>query len=240
MHDETDLLKCLDILSLTLEAADTTDIENIWLEIQALCNTDGLLIGVSESTNNVDIIGSTAIWYGIAEQWLREYQTNNYVLKDPVVKLALERNNEIIRWEDAYDNADAEGREFAKQASKYGLTHGYAVGQARHKVTRTASVTSITYKPNNLTLEQHFYLKKILPYLNEVLTRPGFLNFPDLTQQELTILQWAAMGKSNWEIGTILGITERTVRFHCNNIYKKLNVNNKANAVTKARIVGII
>ena len=240
MDKQAGLLKCLDIINLTLDAADTVDIETIWLEIQALCNTDGLLIGVSESANSVDILGSTAIWFGIAETWLREYQTQNYVLKDPIVKLALEKNNQIITWQDAYANTDTAGKEFARQASKFGLTHGYAIGQARHKVTRTASVASITYKPDNLSADQHFYIKQILPHLNEILTRPGFLRFPDLTSQELVVLKWASIGKSNWEIGTIMGITERTVRFHCTNIYKKLNVNNKANAVTKARLVGII
>jgi len=240
MDKQAGLLKCLDIISLTLNAANTVDIETIWLEIQTLCNTDGLLIGVSESTNSVDILGSTAIWFGIAETWMSEYQTQNYVLKDPVVKLTLANTNKIITWQDAYTSADAAGREFAKQANLYGLNHGYAIGQARHKVTRTASVASITYNPKNLSEDQHFYIKQILPHLNEVLTRPGFLRFPDLTSQESVVLQWASIGKSNWEIGTIMGITERTVRFHCNNIYKKLNVNNKANAVTKARLVGII
>jgi len=35
-----------------------------------------------------------------------------------------------------------------------------------------------------------------------------------LTARELECMHWAAMGKTSWEIGSIIGLTERTINFH--------------------------
>ncbi len=55
-----------------------------------------------------------------------------------------------------------------------------------------------------------------------------------LTTREKEILQWASSGKSCWEIGSIIGISERTVKFHLQNVYRKLEVVNRAQAVSVA------
>ena len=55
-----------------------------------------------------------------------------------------------------------------------------------------------------------------------------------LTNREREVLFWACEGKSAWEIGKILSITERTVKFHLTNIYQKLGVRTRAQAVVSA------
>lgn len=55
-----------------------------------------------------------------------------------------------------------------------------------------------------------------------------------LTSRELEVLRWAYAGKTNWEIGTILGITEFTVKNHMRSIMQKLRASNRAHAVAKA------
>ncbi|KQS98145.1 MULTISPECIES: helix-turn-helix transcriptional regulator [unclassified Rhizobium] len=55
-----------------------------------------------------------------------------------------------------------------------------------------------------------------------------------LTHRETEVLSWAAAGKSYWEIGTILGISERTVRFFMTNARRKLNVVSNSQAVAQA------
>lgn len=52
-----------------------------------------------------------------------------------------------------------------------------------------------------------------------------------LTEREKEILRWLAQGKSNWEVSVILKISERTVRFHINNIMKKLDAVNRTHAM---------
>jgi LuxR family transcriptional regulator, quorum-sensing system regulator SolR len=55
-----------------------------------------------------------------------------------------------------------------------------------------------------------------------------------LTTRERAVMRWIAEGKTAWEVGKILSMTERTVKFHLRNIYSKLKVNNRAQAVTIA------
>ncbi len=55
-----------------------------------------------------------------------------------------------------------------------------------------------------------------------------------LTPRELEVLHWAYIGKTNWEIGTLLGITEFTVKNHMRSIMQKMQASNRTHAVTKA------
>jgi LuxR family transcriptional regulator, quorum-sensing system regulator SolR len=55
-----------------------------------------------------------------------------------------------------------------------------------------------------------------------------------LTSKEREVLQWVMEGKTSWEVGRILAVSERTVKFHLRNIYSKLDVVNRAQAVTMA------
>ncbi len=52
-----------------------------------------------------------------------------------------------------------------------------------------------------------------------------------LTCRELEVLQLARQGKSNIQIGETLNITERTVRKHFENIFQKMGVSNRTEAV---------
>ncbi|MEJ2407734.1 MAG: LuxR C-terminal-related transcriptional regulator, partial [Candidatus Thiodiazotropha sp.] len=61
-----------------------------------------------------------------------------------------------------------------------------------------------------------------------------------LTERESEILTWASQGKSAPEMAMLVGITERTVRFHLKNIYQKLNVSNRAHAIAEAVKIGIL
>jgi transcriptional regulator EpsA len=54
-----------------------------------------------------------------------------------------------------------------------------------------------------------------------------------LTGREVEILTWVEQGKSNNEIAQILGISHLTVKNHVQKILRKLNVQNRAQAVAK-------
>jgi DNA-binding response OmpR family regulator len=55
-----------------------------------------------------------------------------------------------------------------------------------------------------------------------------------LTTRESEVLIWIAKGKSNRDIGDILGLSARTVNKHLEQIYVKLGVENRASAAVKA------
>jgi DNA-binding CsgD family transcriptional regulator len=61
-----------------------------------------------------------------------------------------------------------------------------------------------------------------------------------LSPRELTVLLWMKEGKTNWEIARILGVSERTVRFHAGSIFGKLDVTSRTQAVARALEAGLI
>lgn len=61
-----------------------------------------------------------------------------------------------------------------------------------------------------------------------------------LTEREREVLRWIYLGKSNSEIGAILEISPLTVKNHVQNVLRKLNVVNRAQAVGKALDAHII
>lgn len=63
---------------------------------------------------------------------------------------------------------------------------------------------------------------------------------PALTPRELEALHWTMEGKTAWEVGAILGISERTAVLHVNNAMHKLGCVNKHAAVLKALRLGLI
>jgi DNA-binding CsgD family transcriptional regulator len=65
-------------------------------------------------------------------------------------------------------------------------------------------------------------------------------DLPTLTPRELETLRWTMEGKTAWEVGNILGISERTAVLHANNATHKLGTANKHQAVLKALRMGLI
>ena len=61
-----------------------------------------------------------------------------------------------------------------------------------------------------------------------------------LSEREVEVLQLVAKGSANKEIGASLSISESTVKTHVANIFQKLDVNDRTDAVTQALQKGII
>lgn len=63
-----------------------------------------------------------------------------------------------------------------------------------------------------------------------------------LTAREKVVLAWVGRGKTSSEIAIILGVSERTVNFHCEQATKRLDVINRTQAVAtamKQRLISI-
>ena len=63
---------------------------------------------------------------------------------------------------------------------------------------------------------------------------------PGLTERELEVIKALAHGKSNKEIASALDISEKTVRNHASNIYNKLHIFDRTQAVIYAIRQGIV
>jgi transcriptional regulator EpsA len=88
---------------------------------------------------------------------------------------------------------------------------------------------------------QAYFLELLLPHLHMSLqrvcrqqtrARAGTLARP-VSARELEILHWVREGKSNEEVGLILGISGLTVKNHLQRLYRLLGVSNRAHAITR-------
>jgi DNA-binding CsgD family transcriptional regulator len=62
----------------------------------------------------------------------------------------------------------------------------------------------------------------------------------ELSRRERDCLQWTAEGKSSWDIGMILNISENTVNFHIRNAMRKLGTTSRTVTVVKAIRLNLI
>ena len=63
--------------------------------------------------------------------------------------------------------------------------------------------------------------------------------FPELTAREVEVLDLIARGMSNTEIAKHLYVSQKTVRNHVSNIFIKLQVADRAQAIVRAREAGL-
>jgi len=56
----------------------------------------------------------------------------------------------------------------------------------------------------------------------------------ELTPREIEVLKWIASGKSDWQIGKILKISDKTVNYHVENMKRKYGVSTRIQVVAKA------
>lgn len=88
-----------------------------------------------------------------------------------------------------------------------------------------------------------YSLELVIPFLSSAyirtkldsgpVDRPLAFSSKVLTSRQAEILHWVQQGKSNAEIGDILNISPLTVKNHVQKILRKLNVQNRAQAVGK-------
>lgn len=60
-----------------------------------------------------------------------------------------------------------------------------------------------------------------------------------LTDREVEVLNHVLEGKSSKEVARLLFVSKRTVDFHLTNIYHKLHVTNRVQAVLRAAQMGL-
>ena len=80
---------------------------------------------------------------------------------------------------------------------------------------------------------------RVLSYLTRPLSARDPLMFPELTEREREVLEHMARGHSNNEIARKLFVSPKTVRNHVSNVFTKLQVTDRAEAVERARRAGL-
>jgi transcriptional regulator EpsA len=148
---------------------------------------------------------------------------------------------------------DAEGqvgrRQLLSDLARRNFGHVAAHG-AREMRGEFGSFFVFLQLPNPPSARDSYLLELLMPYLHMALHRMlGSENGETqveangvtlLSKREIQVLHWVKNGKTNQEIGQILGISPPTVKNHVQNIMRKLNVNNRAQAVGKGATLRLI
>ena len=130
-------------------------------------------------------------------------------------------------------------------AMRRALVHGVAGG--KHGTERIFAALT---RADGYRSEAGLGLKLLMPFIDSALRRmpPAPLGhvassrsnldshgakLAALSDRERQIMDWVAMGKTNPEIGCILNISEFTVKNHLKSIFSKLDVTNRAQAVSR-------
>jgi len=138
--------------------------------------------------------------------------------------------------------------EWVRIFNKYDLRNTIAHGVL--DVQRTlASYFIFSRIPGEVGERERFLLKLITPHLHLALVRAlttvqefSLLAATNdsLSDRQKQILRWINEGKTNWEIAQILEMTEKNVKYHIEQIFAKLQVRNRTQAVAKAMLLGIL
>jgi len=61
-----------------------------------------------------------------------------------------------------------------------------------------------------------------------------------LSPRQLEVLRWMARGKTGWEVAIIMNCSEATVNYHLKQVFRKLHVTKRVQAVSRAMALGVL
>lgn len=177
---------------------------------------------------------------GFPREWHERYVSREYFKIDPVIHYAQTSSLPAI-WSDAKFH-NSQSQEFWEEAGAVGLRAGMSF--AVHGQPGVTGILSLSRDAQlNLPAPEMAALigraQMFASMLHDAVVRidlPRLLPEQNIamTPRERECLKWSADGKTAWEIGQILSITERTVVFHMNNVIQKLGASNKIQAIVRA------
>jgi len=174
------------------------------------------------------------------------FQNRDNWRRDPVAQHCKRQSMPII-WDQATYAEKGLGDMWEHQA-RFGYRNGIAMAlhmpEGRHfffAVDRDQPVPPDIAELTRLVADLQLFAVHAQEAALRILTPAMALpSTPPLTPRELETLRWTMEGKTAWEVGNLLGISERTAALHVNNATHKLDCVNKHQAVLKALRLGLI
>jgi len=234
----------VEILHYSAEATTGDDVYKVLQLIQRAVACQKVIGGVAQLTPTGGFKEfNSVINVSYSNDWLYTYGTKGYASVDPVLQSLLSSFRTQV-WKQTYEKTSSPKQlEFIEEARSVGLAHGITTGMLERE---RGFATFFSFAGGDAVGTQRFtgLLEYLLPSIHRVLianTRtPLFNRVKGLSHREMTVLLWMKEGKTNWEIAQIVGVTERTVRFHVEGIFMKLDVNSRTHAVAVAMEHGLL
>jgi len=178
-----------------------------------------------------------------SEDWQQRYSEKNYVEVDPTVRHGLNSVMPLLWTERVFETC----LDFRDDAQAHGIRFGWTQACCGSNGVRGLLTLARSEVPLSRT-ELHHSMSKMLwlvhaahESLSSLLIEKFFpKSKEELTEREIDVLRWSADGKTAFEVGVILSISERTANFHINNAVRKLGASNKTAGVIKAALLNLL
>lgn len=185
-----------------------------------------------------DVLNPQASGFAVGrwdQRWAARFEEQNYLRQDPVV-LRNFHDKEPFFWHDERRRVDGLQARIMDEGRDFGMFDGFCVpvhgpGFRTGAVSMAAAAIELSDEDvralHMMSMFFHGRMEYLMRHAAQIL--PGIL-----TLRETECLKWATIGKTDWEISSILNISERTVRQHFSNIFRKLQASNRTHAVAIA------
>jgi DNA-binding CsgD family transcriptional regulator len=181
-----------------------------------------------------------------AAEYADSYMEPNASRRDPVLQHCRSKTVPLI-WDQA-TYVDRGAADLWEHQAQFGYRTGIAMAlhlpEGRHfilGVDRDQSLPHDARELQRMVADLQLFAVHAQDTAMRLLIPPQLqVDQPKLTPRELEALRWTMDGKTAWEVGVLLGITERTAVLHLNNAMHKLGCVNKHQAVLKALRLGLI
>lgn len=229
-----DLCEILDVVNDTVRCKTESDLITITSRVKDLVCADRGVIALGDANGNV--IKLLNVNY--PEDWLAMYAEQELYKKDPIIRYHYKYSKTHL-WSEALQvYNDQPSKDLMNMASEFKLNYGLASGVPATK----GSLFSFSSETDRLTSYHKKVLDLLTPHIHQALLKTSNIMFNKkvaLSTREKQVLYWIKEGKTNWEISVILSISERTVKFHVQNILIKLDAISKTHAVAIAMEKGL-
>jgi len=241
-YTKRELADILDIIHAALACRSDEDIVKVVSRVKDLVSADRGICGIGIVESGVLSRVIRIINLDYPGEWINMYAARELYKQDPVVLYNCE-NFKTYFWSEAIRAyADSPQVTVMNMAGDFGLRHGLAGGLGQ-KENNLASLFSFSSDTNRFKNRHREILDLLMPHIHQALSRvnsPSKKRRENLSAREKEVLRWMMEGKTNWEISMILNISERTVKFHVQNIERKLEAVNKAHAIALAMDSGLV
>lgn len=173
--------------------------------------------------------------------WTGHYVESHYERVDPVI-LRATRGADPFEWGPGAGQRELTKRQqqFFDEAAGFGIRCGFTIPihDGRGPVAAVTFAADERHPAFRRSVEAHATALQLMAlyfhaHARRKLAPERVVDGAALSPREFECLEWAAHGKSAWEIGRILGISRRTVAFHLDNAKAKLDVRTVCQAVAR-------
>ena len=172
--------------------------------------------------------------------WTVHYMRQRYERFDPVIVEAL-KSPEPFQWgHDTARNRSPAQRQLFDEAASFGIRCGFTIPihDLHGPVAAVTFASDTSQGAFGRTIEKQSAVLQLMAiyfhaHARRKLAPDRVVDGITLSPREYECLEWAARGKTAWEISRIVGISRRTAAFHLENAKAKLGVHSIAQAVAR-------